>query len=265
MESWLRTLDAQPDLLLEWMQARHTRRLGHYAEHLLEFYLSKGPTHTLHAARIQLQSPQGVTQGEMDFLLTDMQGRRLHWELAVKFFLCMSSASSITAMDFLGPNGVETLAHKWHKVFERQLACMPPAPWSDHPWQAQAFTRGWMFYRWGSAVPTCDALHPAHCKGWWIDHAQMHQLPVARYLHLPRLQWMAPVTLAAIGADEVAHEREAMAEHLAQYWASNPGREDAQMVVQLTEGADTSDQAQEIQRFFIRRPYPAPGQQTGLA
>ena len=245
---WLDSLQAQPEALVQWMQARTTKRLGHHAEHLLEFYLTHGPVHQLQAAHVQLRSESGATLGEIDFLVTDDHGQRLHWELAVKFFLCMSTASSVTPHDFLGPNNVETLAHKWNMVFAKQLAHTPPAPWNEHAWQALAFTRGWMFYRWGFTVPTCEALHADHCKGWWIAHADMQLLPAARYVHLPRLQWMAPITSTAMMANGVQLlEREAMAQHLAQYWAANPGRDDAQMIAQLGDGDETT----EAQRFFI--------------
>ena len=161
VELWLQRQAAQPETLLQWMAVRPTKRLGHYAEHLLEFYLTHSAVHTLQAAHVQLRGETGATLGEIDFLLTDSYGHRLHWELAVKFFLCMSTSSTVAPSDFFGPNNVETLAHKWHKVFEKQLTHMPPPPWSDHTWQPQAFTRGWMFYRWGHAVPSCLALNPA--------------------------------------------------------------------------------------------------------
>ena len=253
VDQWLDDLKLQPDALLRWMQARPSKRLGHHAEHLLEFYLTHGPVHTLQAAHLQLRGESGAkaasTVGEIDFLLKDGLGHRLHWELAVKFFLCMSNASSVTPDDFLGPNNVETLAHKWNKVFAKQLTHLPPAPWNANTWTAQAFTRGWMFYRWGFAVPSCDALHTDHCKGWWIEHAHMHDLPNARYVHLPRLQWMAPITsLTMLANDAALLPRDAMAQTLADYWAASQGRDDAQMVARLSDG----DQPVEVQRFFIR-------------
>ncbi len=249
VSDWLTQLQLSSDALVQWMQTRTTKRLGHRAEHLLEFYLTHGPVHQLQAAHVQLRGNTGATLGEIDFLLTGPQGQRLHWELAVKFFLCMSSASSVSPDDFLGPNNIETLAHKWNKVFAKQLTHTPPAPWGAHAWQAQAITRGWMFYRWGCAVPTCAALNPHHCKGWWIQHADMQLLPAARYVHLSRLQWMAPVAaLSMLASGTQLLQRDAMAHTLAQHWAASQGRDDAQMIVQLSDG----DLPAEVQRFFIR-------------
>ena len=261
VEQWLQSLAAQPDVLLQWMDARRTKRLGHYAEHLLEFYLLHSAVHTLQAAHLQLRGETGATLGEIDFLLANAHGHRLHWELAVKFFLCMSTASMVAPSDFLGPNNVETLAHKWHKVFEKQLTHTPPSPWNDFTWQPQAFTRGWMFYRWGYPVPSCPALNPAHCKGFWTPLADMADLPAARYVHLSRLQWMAPVAFIDMldshghGHDDseggVAPQllsREETAQALGHYWAESGGRRDAQMLAQLSDG----EHPREVQRFFIR-------------
>jgi uncharacterized protein len=261
---WLVSLQAHPQDLLAWMQTKPEVRIGRYAERLLEFYLTHAPTqsspllplHRLVAAHVPLRSEVNglkVTQGELDFLLTNAQGQHLHWELAVKFFLCTATGDVATPTDFIGPNGVETLAHKWHKLFARQLTHTPPEPWTAQPWQPQAFTRGWMFYRWGMAVPTCDALHPQHGQGWWTDIAQMHVLPEASYAYLPRLHWMAPLaSLEELGQQAVVLERDAMAAHLRTLWASGARSTDAHMVVQLEGSGVSLGGAREVQRFFVR-------------
>jgi uncharacterized protein len=261
---WLGSLQADSHALLAWMQAKPEVRIGRYAERLLEFYLSHAPAnatsqlplHHLVAAHVPLRSEINglkVTQGELDFLLTSAQGQHLHWELAVKFFLCTTTGDVAEPTDFIGPNGVETLAHKWHKLFARQLTHTPPAPWSAHAWHPQAFTRGWMFYRWGYRAPQCDALHPQHGKGWWVDWADMGALPDACYAHLPRLDWMAPVSsVQQLGSQAVVLQRDAMAAHLRLLWQTSERTTDAQMVVQLGAGQAENAASSEVQRFFIR-------------
>lgn len=243
-----------------WMQSRQEARIGRYAEQLLEFYLLHGPVHRLVAAHVPLRSQVNglqVTHGELDFLLIDAHGQYLHWELAVKFFLCTSTADTATPADFMGPNGVETLAHKWHKLFAHQLTRAQshtlPAPWGAQVWQPQAYTRGWMFYRWGHPVPHCHALHSAHGTGWWVDAQACNELPEADYAFLPRLHWMAPLhTLAQLGEQAVVLPRDAMAQHLINVWATTGRQTDALMVVQLD-----APRGSELRRFFIRPPRAA--------
>ncbi len=251
---WLESLQLDSAALLAWLRTRPQARIGRYAENLLEFYLVHGPQHRLAAAHVPLRSERDgavVTHGELDFLLTDAQGQRRHWELAVKFFLCTATGSTATPADFIGPNGVETLAHKWHKLFAKQLTHLPPAPWNAHPWQPQALTRGWMFYRWGSVVPQCTALHADHCKAWWTHWADIDQLPQAHYACLPRLQWMAPVAAPEqLGANTPLWSRSKLARHLTDLWATTERPTDAQLVVQLDDGTHPK----EVRRFFIRPP-----------
>ena len=260
---WLNALQAQPGALVDWMHTRAEVRIGRYAEQLLAFYLTHGPQHRLLAAHVPLRSivqggknPVTLTHGELDFLLTDATGQHLHWELAVKFFLCTATGSVANPTDFIGPNGIETLAHKWHKLFARQLAHTPPAPFDTQRWQPQAFTRGWMFYRWGAEVPRCAALHADHAQAWWVNVGQIFELPEGDYVHLPRLQWMAPVTYAAqLNSDNVVLQRDAMARYLQVLFASNPGKGSAQMVARLAAtqaqcslGASTK---YELQRWMV--------------
>lgn len=258
IEQWLCALefDTTADNPLSiWMHSRSEARIGRYAERLLEFYLTHGPVHRLAGAHVPLRSEVNglkVTHGELDFLLTTSQGQRLHWELAVKFFLCTTTSPVATAADFIGPNGVETLAHKWHKLFakqlQRQAAHALPPPWNAHAWQPQAYTRGWMFYSWQKTVPQCAALHIEHGKGWWIDIAQIQLLPEANYAFLPRLYWMAPVkNLAQLGDCATVLNRDAMTQYLQTVWAGSGRPTDALMVAQLSD-----DCRCETARFFIR-------------
>jgi uncharacterized protein len=259
---WLTALKQAPAPFTEWMQQRHEVRIGRYAEQLLEFYLTHGPQHRLLAAHVPLRSvleggknPVTLTQGELDFLLSDAQGRHLHWELAVKFFLCTAVGEVATPADFIGPNGEETLAHKWHKLFDRQLMHTPPAPYDAQIWQPQAYTRGWMFYRWASPVPRCEALHADHGKAWWTDWVRMAELPDAHYVQLPRLHWMAPLdSLTQLGDNPLVLRRDAMALHLQSRWADGERRSDALMVAQLEAGALQPNRRCELGRFFIRPP-----------
>ncbi|WP_244827736.1 DUF1853 family protein [Caballeronia sp. TF1N1] len=84
--AWLAELDAAPDALHAHTRNPKSTRLGIYAESLLEFFLAHGPAARLIAANVQIRR-QRRTIGECDFLLETADGARLHWELAVKFYL----------------------------------------------------------------------------------------------------------------------------------------------------------------------------------
>ncbi len=90
--AWLDSLDAVPDALHVHARDPKFTRLGIYAESLLGFFLAHGPTMRLIAANVPLRHGRR-TIGECDFLLEDAQRSRLHWELAVKFYLHIGDGS----------------------------------------------------------------------------------------------------------------------------------------------------------------------------
>lgn len=174
-------------------------RLGRRAERLMAYFLRHGPTHRLVAANIPLRhvSPQGdrTTAGEIDFLLKGADGHAWHWELAVKFFLCIATGPEATAADFIGPDRAETFDCKLRKLFDRQLQHLPPPPWDAETWTPAACTRGRLFYRQSHAVPHTPGLHPDHLQGRWIESDRLGDVPAATepvWHRVPRNDWMCP-------------------------------------------------------------------------
>lgn len=173
--------------------------LGRWCERLIEHFLRHGPTHRLAAANLPLRQAtvagsDHTTAGEIDFLLTDAAGQPWHWELAVKYFLCHAPGEVAAAQDFIGPDGAETLESKLAKLFGRQLAHRPPAPWEAQAWQPAAFTRGWMFYRHGQPAPICPLLAADHLRGWWLPASELPAFAAARgsagFRLLDRVDWL---------------------------------------------------------------------------
>jgi uncharacterized protein len=258
IDAWLLQLEGAPHALNDFLQQARSKvgghqpgvlRLGRTAEKLLEFSLRQGPTHRLVVANIPLRHPQETraaidhtTRGEIDFLLRDAQGTPLHWELAVKYFLCHAQGDIAQAQDFIGPDAAETFSRKLTKLFTRQLAHTPPAPYDSTPWQPQAFARGWMFYRYGRSIPACDLLNPAHCKGWWLPVNELEALPDACYVLLERQHWMPPVQ--RVNARDVV-PRAALMKMLAEQWAQPHARAGALLVAQV-DGAGA-----EAVRYFV--------------
>jgi uncharacterized protein len=233
IEHWLQSVEAAPQALHAFLAVARSKvgghqpgvlRLGRYAEKLLEFFLLHGPTHRLTVANLPLRhAPEQrsaidhTTRGEIDFLLRDAQDTPLHWELAVKYFLCHATGPTAQAQDFIGPDAAETFSRKLTKLFARQLAHTAPAPHDAVPWQPQAFARGWMFYRVGRAIPTCALLDPAHCKGGWLPFDELEALPDALYVLLDRQHWMPPVQYADM---RTAVLRKQLHARLQQVWTS---------------------------------------------
>jgi uncharacterized protein len=293
IEAWLSELEAAPQALTtlnaHMAQARaavrgvlpeqdlHQRsdplRLGRMAERLLEFFLIHGPLHRLAAANVPLRHSapalDRTTAGEIDFLLHNSQCQPLHWELAVKYFLCEATGPIARPQDFIGPDRAETFDHKLDKLFKRQLAHAAPEPFQSEHWQPEAFARGWMFYRHGHEIPPCAELALDHLKGWWLPLDEVPALPTRhRYKELPRSQWMPPASSANV-QDLLAPE--ALAQTLAARWqhqvqakptphafarvqraqaaASKPS---ARLVVALSQSSEGSWQEQA--RYFVLPP-----------
>lgn len=200
IEAWLAALAQDPAPLLAHLRAALPAsgaplRLGRRAERLLEFFLRHGPTHRLVAANVALRQPtlaggDHTTRGEIDFLLEDAAGRPWHWELAVKFFLCTARGATAVADDFIGPDRIERFSAKLHKLFTRQLAHRAPPPYEARAWQPAAYTRGFMFYRYGARAPQCELLDARHGHGWWIARDEAETLPRCAFVLVERSQWM---------------------------------------------------------------------------
>jgi hypothetical protein len=201
--AWLAALDLAPLPLHSYIAARPTRRLGHYFEALIKFWLTHMPDTQLIAANLQVHD--GLrTLGEYDFLFRDNSAAVCHWEAAVKFYLQQEPLAEQRA--FIGPGTRDRLDLKLDRVFQHQLvlghtdAGQQALPQGIRLDKTQAFIKGYLFYH----ASTCSKLAPAgvsaaHLSGWWVRHS-LEKLPQAsadsRWIILPRLRWLAPARLA---------------------------------------------------------------------
>jgi uncharacterized protein len=230
--AWLLTFQTDSERrseLSQWMvnkPAKMIVRLGRYAEHLVEFFLRFGPTHHLIAANLQIKSASTsegkndhTTLGEIDFLLQDSQHRPLHWELAVKYFVCRDIAHAGVA-DLMGPDSAETFDHKIEKIMGKQLLQAPPAPFNETSWQPQALTRGWMFYRFGGVKPKISELSSDHATGFWIEHRDLAELPESTYAILPRARWLALASLNQSDFENTVGSVHHLASAVSTHWAT---------------------------------------------
>ncbi|MBP9086725.1 MAG: DUF1853 family protein [Kofleriaceae bacterium] len=203
ISSWLDQVDRDPRALHQHLASAQPAteiplRIGRYAERLLQFFLLHGPTHRLVACNLVVRKRTSedparardhTTLGEIDFLLENVAGEKLHWELALKYFLALDVPAP-RVIDYLGPDGTEALGRKIEKL-QRQLRQVIPAPYDDRVWQPQGFTRGRLFYR---ATPRelPLELNPTHLRGFWLPFEQLADGPDhQRYVLLTRGQWLA--------------------------------------------------------------------------
>ena len=199
--AWLAALDAEPAPLIAALGDRHYSRLGLYAEKLMAFYF--GQQGTLVAHGLQVRASRNDTVGEFDFLLR--QGAALvHLEFATKFYLLDAADAGPDFNGLIGPNLADTLGAKMRKIFDKQLAlARHPAAQALLPQavdRAQALVKGWLFYPFGEERGNTPGISAAHCRGFWMPLSQLPELAGEHYAIMPRLQWLAPLEVAAAAA-----------------------------------------------------------------
>ena len=203
--AWLAALDRDPAALHAQVHKPSLTRLGFYAEALLEYFLTHGPHARLIAANIPLRAA-GLTLGEVDFLLQDERGERLHWELAVKFYLHIGEGEgAATLAHYVGPNLQDRFDLKHARLLNHQLGLSARDEFAslgfEGPWRAELFVKGRLFYRdddLGLASNPPAELAENHLRGWWKTASEWQDSKTdGLFASLPRLGWMAERTLSA--------------------------------------------------------------------
>ncbi|ACR28407.1 DUF1853 family protein [Burkholderia glumae] len=207
--AWLSALDADPAPLAAALGAARPTRLGRYAEALLEFFAAQAPAWTLVAANLPVRV-SGRTLGECDLLLVAPDGERLHWELAVKCYLCAAPDGTAALRDYVGPNLADRFDLKYRRLVDHQLRLSARDEFAfagqPGPWAARMLVKGWLFYRDGAAVTAPAALDPAHSRGFWTPCGNWPSLAARQpagtsWVVLPRLAWLAPRRFEDAGQD----------------------------------------------------------------
>jgi hypothetical protein len=193
---WLSALDADAASLHQHLATARMTRLGRYAECLLGWFLQHGPAARLVAANVAVRRG-GVTLGECDFLAETASGRRLHWELAVKFYL-HAGAGRAQLADYVGPGLQDRLDVKLSHLLQHQLPLSARDEFASlgyrGPWEPYMFVKGWLFYRDNEMPQEPPQIAPAHARGWWTTRAAWPAFAAAQagaWMVLPRLQWLS--------------------------------------------------------------------------
>ncbi|WP_321791375.1 DUF1853 family protein [Caballeronia sp. J97] len=226
--AWLKALDAAPRPLHDHARDPKFTRLGIYAESLIRFFLAHGPAARLIAANVPLRH-QRRTIGECDFLLESASGARLHWELAVKFYLHIGdddASRPARLSDYVGPNLQDRFDLKHARLVTHQLALSSRAEFAalgfEGPWRAQLFIKGRLFYHGLDDRPIEPApeIGTYHLRGWWLTasewrNTRAHVADVERaWVVQPRMAWLASRRLDASAARTLIAESEAIRSRL---------------------------------------------------
>ena len=213
--SWLAALDKNPAALHVQAYKPSLKRLGLYAEALLEYFLRHGPGARLIAANVPLRA-SGQTLGEVDFLLQHHSGERLHWELAVKFYLHVGEGEGAPRLsDYVGPNLQDRFDLKHDRLLKHQLGLSARDEFAslgfDGPWRAELFVKGRLFYRRGSTPMPPREVADDHLRGWWMTVSEWRELKRDElFAVVPRLAWLAERAISTEDAEALSFEANAL-------------------------------------------------------
>lgn len=186
--------------------SHHHFRLGQYFEQLLQFWLTSQRRYELIDANLPVNHG-GRTIGEFDLLIGEA-GLVQHWEAAVKFYL--GTGDTRDPANWFGPNTSDRLDIKYQRLVSHQL-CLSRQPAASQVLAQRGlvvasslcFIKGRLFYpfeAYRAGTPTSPPfVNPNHLRGWWLEADAFADTfadamdPRARYLHLEKRHWLAPL------------------------------------------------------------------------
>jgi hypothetical protein len=115
---WLLTLDRDPTPLINHVETQGNWRVGIQLECLINFWLEHHPNYALIARNLQVYEGK-QTLGAFDYIVRHNHGRIEHWEVAVKFYL--RSTTATTWPSWVGPNRRDRLDIKLARMRDHQL------------------------------------------------------------------------------------------------------------------------------------------------
>jgi uncharacterized protein len=189
-----REIDLDIDALESRLNEAPTRRVGHYFEQLIHYYLEEMRGLEIVAHGLQIHEG-GRTTGEIDFLYRDEHGSLCHLEAAVKFYLYLPDSNELDSQ-FIGPNAADTFERKMGRLFSHQLRLSEGR--FPEVLQRHAFVKGRIFYHPLQPVPASlpDRLSHAHLRGSWICQSELDLLDISpesrMFRVLKKPHWLAP-------------------------------------------------------------------------
>jgi hypothetical protein len=199
LSTWLKQLEREPHALEEFMAAYLNRRLGHYFERLILFYLLHSPEPRLTVLEhnypiYQSIKGQKVTLGELDFLL-EQDERVLHLETAVKFYLGVTDANGT---HWIGPGLADRLDRKLAHLRDHQLPLSHALDFA-RPIDPVFWVKGVLFHPCSEELPLPPGIATHSTASHWLTRSQAPEYINNEWIVLTKSRWLG-------GADELTGE-----------------------------------------------------------
>ena len=211
--------DVDASDLADFLSQKATHRVGHYFELLVLYYLLRIRRVDVVAHGRALRVA-GQTLGELDFLFRDETGRLIHWETAVKFYLCFDDGTA-SGPEYIGPNAADTFDRKTRRLFDHQLQ-LPVTDFGDLSCR-RAFVKGRVFYHVTAddLKDRDDRLASEHLRGQWLRASEVDQFltygKCCGFRRLTKPHWLSPEVVT--GPAHSLVERHEFAQQLSQHFA----------------------------------------------
>lgn len=210
--AWLNVLEQNPQPLEAFMAEHLNRRLGHYFERLVLFYLRHAPQPRMellkHNLPIYGHDAKGhkITLGELDFLLkTD--DHVLHLETAVKFYLGVEMAGK---SHWIGPGLSDRFHRKLQHLRDRQLPLSQILN-LDNFVERAFWVKGLIFHPWANTLPLLPGIATAAEPSYWLTQSEALRIVNKDWLVLAKPRWLGGEN----DAGENTHSTEKIREHFA--------------------------------------------------
>ena len=168
----LRQLDEDPKLLLKFLETKNIKRLGHYFEQLIFFWLQHSERFIILVKNKPLRSDK-KTLGEIDLIVQDQDTLNYeHWELAVKYYLAHYQNGVI---NYIGPNANDYFHLKLEKLKEHQCKILESdegkkllSELEISDIKPKLLVKGCLYYHPKQESKSWENINVNHVKSWWV-------------------------------------------------------------------------------------------------
>jgi len=189
---WISEEAANPKRINAYFKGYTIKKLGWYAESLMQYYFSNCKSVELLGHNIQLFDGK-ITTGEIDFLIRDqITNKIIQVELATKFYIKYGD-------QFIGPNATDNLEKKHSRLMNHQLQQSTPDEirtiTNGEPLSAsKCLIKGIIFYPFqdfiGEKFSYPNYLATNHLKGWHLNIHDFMAQKMSHFYHLPKTEWL---------------------------------------------------------------------------